>query len=233
MIGGEIIYTESVKEFGIMTAQKMVSIISKTIDEYGKCFLAVSGGRTPLPIYDILKSKNYQQILDWSKVHVFFTDERCVSKEDGENNYKSCYDSWLKFFPTINSYRIKGWLNPEEAALKYEDKIKSVLNKENGFPQFDLIFMGIGNDGHIASLFPDYDFNNKDQGLVKYVVVDSEIQDRISMTIPLLNNAKNRIFGIIGDSKKKIYSELLSSKNTNYPVSHLLSSDAKDLWVLQ
>jgi len=232
MIVAEIIYTESQKELGIIVAQKMVSIISKTIDEYGKCFFAVSGGRTPLPVYGILKNKNYQQILDWSKVHVFFTDERCVSKDDRENNFISCYDSWLQFFPSINSYQIEGWLNPGEAALKYENIIKSVLNKQNGFPQFDLIFMGIGDDGHVASLFPEYDFEKNINNYVEGYHVNKVNMNRVTMTLPLLNNAKNRLFGIIGKKKKTILNDLLNYKYKNYPIARLLSSEANDTWVV-
>lgn len=232
MIKGEVIYTESQKEFGIIAAQKMVSIISDTIDKSGKCSVAISGGRTPLPVYDILKSKNYQKILDWSKVYVFFTDERCVSKDDRENNFKSCYDSWLQFFPLINSYRIEGWLNPEEAALKYENKINSVLNKKNGFPQFDLIFMGIGDDGHVASLFPEYDFEKYINSYVVSCHIDKVNMNRVTMTLPLLNNAKNRIIGIIGKKKRTILNDLLNYSYKNYPVARLLSSEANDTWVV-
>jgi 6-phosphogluconolactonase len=232
MIGGEVIYTESQKEFGIIAAQKMVSIISDTIDKSGKCSVAISGGRTPLPVYDILNSKNYHQILDWSKVHVFFTDERCVPKDDRENNFKSCYGSWLQFSPLINSYCIEGWLAPKEAASKYEEKIKSVLDLKNGFPQFDLIFMGIGDDGHVASLFPEYDFEKSKNGYVEGLFVDKVGMNRVTLTLPVLNNAKNRLFGIIGKKKKAIFNNLLNYRYKNYPVARLLSSTANDIWVV-
>ncbi len=232
MIGGEVIYTESQQEFGIIVAQKIVSIISETIDNSGKCSLAVSGGRTPLPVYDILNSKKYHQILDWSKVHVFFTDERCVAKSDSENNYKLCYESWLQFIPLINSYRIEGWLVPEEAASKYEDKIKSVLDLKNGFPQFDLIFMGIGDDGHIASLFPEYDFDGDVENYVESVYVEKVKMNRVTLTLPVLNNVKYRLFGIIGKKKKTILNDLLNYKYKNYPIAQLLSSSANDTWVV-
>jgi 6-phosphogluconolactonase len=232
MIGGEVIYTESQKEFGIIAAQKMVSIISDTIDKNGKCSVAISGGRTPLPVYDILKSKNYHQILDWSKVHMFFTDERCVKKNDRENNFKSCYSSWLQYFPTINSYRIEGWLSLNEAASKYEEKIKSILDLINGHPQFDLIFMGIGEDGHVASLFPEYDFEKNIKNYVEGFYVNKVNMNRITMTLPILNNAKNRLIGIIGKKKKGIFNDLLNYKYKDYPVARLLSSSANDTWVV-
>ena len=225
--------TQNSQEFGDVIAQEIVRLIQNEIEEKASCYIAVSGGSTPVPVFKILGSEPNLNKIDWSRVHVFFIDERCVGPESDKNNFQSCYNHWLKNIQEIRSHRITGWMDPDKAAQEYENDIIKTIPSKGAIPSFDLIFMGIGNDGHIASLFPDYDFENKDQGLVRHVVVNSEIQDRITMTIPLLNNAKNRIFGIIGESKKKIYTDLITSKNTNYPVSHLLSSNAKDLWVLQ
>ena len=225
--------TQNSQEFGDVIAKEIVRLNQNEIEEKASWYIAVSGGSTPVPVFKILGSDPYLNKIDWSRVHVFFIDERCVEPESKENNFQSCYYHWLKNIKEIRYHRINGWIDPDTAAQEYENDIAKTIPSKGAIPSFDLIFMGIGNDGHIASLFPEYDFDNKDQGLVRHVVVDSKIQDRITMTIPLLNNAKNRIFGIIGYSKKKIYSDLLSSKNTNYPVSHLLSSDATDLWVLQ
>ena len=232
MIEGETIYAKDQKEFGSIAAQKMVRFISEAIDKKGKCFLAISGGRTPLPVYDILNSNKYQQTLDWSKVFVFFTDERCVPKNNIENNFKLCFDSWLQFFPDINSIRIEGWLDPELAATSYEKKIKSVLNIKDNYPQFDLIFMGIGEDGHIASLFPEYNFKNSENNWVEGFHVKKLNRSRVTLTLAVLNNAKNRLFGIIGNKKKAILDDLLNQRYKDYPVSRLLVSNSNDIWLV-
>lgn len=232
MITGDIIYTESLVEFGIIISQKMISIISQIIDKRSKCFMAVSGGSTPLPVYKIFRHRKHQNTIDWSKIHVFFLDERCVPISDKENNFKLCFDNWLKYYSEINYHRIEGWLSPEEAAAKYEREIKTVIDNKNGLPQFDLIFMGMGEDGHIASLFPEYDFAKKTNRFVENIHVKSKNMDRITMTLPILNNAKNRIFGVIGEKKKQILVDLLKADFKNYPVAELLSSSAKDTWVV-
>ncbi len=232
MIEGETIYAKDQKEFGLIAAQKMVRVISEAIDKKGKCFLAISGGRTPLPVYNILNSNKYQQILDWSKVFVFFTDERCVPKDSIENNFKLCFDNWLQFFPDINCNRIEGWLAPELAATNYEKKIKSVLDIKNNYPQFDLIFMGIGEDGHVASLFPEYNFEKSKNNYVEGFHVKKLKMNRVTLTLAVLNNAKNRLFGIIGNKKKAIFDDLLNKRYKDYPVSRLLASNANDIWLV-
>jgi len=232
MITGEILYTDDLNEFGILINQKMTKIIADSIDKRDKCYMAVSGGSTPLSVYKIFKNKKHENTLDWSKVFLFFIDERCVPKNDNDNNFKSCFDAWLHCFPEIKFHRIEGWIEAEEAALKYENKIKSVLDVGNGYPMFDLIFLGIGEDGHIASLFPEYNFDNKTTRFVENIHVNSINMGRITMTLPILNNAKNRIIGIIGEKKKQVFMDLLNSNYKNYPVSKLLLSNSKDTWVV-
>lgn len=232
MISGDIIYTDSLNKFGVVISQRIIDVLSKTIQKHNKCFMAVSGGSTPLSVYKKLIDRKYSDALDWTKVHLFFIDERCVSKNDNDNNFKSCFDAWLHCFPEIKFHRIEGWIEAEEAALKYEKDIKSILDIRNGIPQFDLIFMGMGEDGHIASLFPEYVFENKTNRYVEDIYVKSEKMDRITMTIPILNNAKNRIIGIIGEKKRQIFKDLLNSDYKNYPIAKLLSSDTKDTWVI-
>ncbi|MBT7902079.1 MAG: hypothetical protein HN601_14175, partial [Candidatus Marinimicrobia bacterium] len=126
MITGDIVYTGSLNEFGILISKILINIISDTINNDGKCNMAVSGGRTPLPVYNIFTQKKFQDTLDWSKVHLFFIDERCVPADDKENNFKLCFNAWLKYYPEIKYHRIQGWLKSEEAATNYENEIKSV-----------------------------------------------------------------------------------------------------------
>ena len=120
MIISDIIYTSNSNEFGNIIFEKMINIISETIKNNGKCFMAVPGGNTPLSVYKIFAQKKNQKTLDWSKVYLFFIDERCVPKNDRENNFKSCFDNWLQYYPEIKFHRIKGWLNSEKAALQYQ-----------------------------------------------------------------------------------------------------------------
>jgi len=232
MIKGEVIYTSSLNEFGPLIAQRIIDIASINIDMTDHFFMAVSGGSTPRSVFDTLSKNKFQKSIDWSKVHVFFIDERCVQKDHEENNFKSCHDLWLKHYSEIQWHRIEGWLDPVDAAEKYEKDLKSIVKINNGLPQFDLIFMGMGEDGHIASLFPEYNFGEEHKYLVQDVYIKSIDNYRITMTLPVLNNAEKRIIGIVGEKKKKIFSDLERSDFKNYPVSKLLSSNSENIWVI-
>lgn len=232
MIKGEIIYTNNSEEFGIEISNIIIKIIDDCITDKGQCFMAVSGGSTPIPVFKALTGKNNQNIIKWSGVHVFFIDERCVPNDHQDNNFNSCYELWLQHYPEIKYYRIKGWLDPIKAAQQYENETLSIFDKKNGLPQFDLIFMGVGEDGHIASLFPEYDFSKVSVFCMEYIHIKSKDMHRITMTLPILNNAKNRIIGIVGQKKKKIFNELMNSDYKNYPVAQLLSSNSNDIWVI-
>jgi 6-phosphogluconolactonase len=232
MIKGKIIYSKDSEEFIKVILDLFLKTIDDCIIKNGECFLAVSGGTTPQPIFKILANKYYQKYLDWTCVHIFFVDERCVPIDHSDNNYKNCYENWLQFVPSINSHYIESWLEPCDAAQKYEKEIIACLNKKNGIPQFDLIFMGIGNDGHIASLFPGYNFEINNSSFVEDIYIKSKKMNRITMTLPLLNNAKNRIIAIIGNEKKKIFKHILKSDLRDYPVGKLLDSNSNDFWVI-
>lgn len=232
MIKGEIIHTKDSREFSEQVVNILIRTICDCINEKGQCFLAISGGSTPIPVFEVLVQKYDQCTYDWSNVHIYFIDERCVPKDHPDNNYKSCYEIWLKYCSKIQSHRIEGWLDPMDAAQKYEEEITSLLDRKNGIPQFDLIFMGMGEDGHIASLFPEYDFEKATVLCVENVHVKSKDIHRVTMTLPVLNNAKKRIIGIVGDKKKKIFNDIMNGNYKDYPVAKLLTSTANDTWVI-
>ena len=232
MIPEEIIEAKSRDEFGAIISKKIIEILVNRIEESGECFFAVSGGSTPMPVYKNLINTRAENVVDWSKVHLFFIDERCVPRYDKKNNFKSCFDAWLTYFPEIKSHRIEGWNNPREAASNYENEIKSIIKKKNGIPQLDLIFMGMGEDGHVASIFPENEDHKSLDSLVEDIFVESKNMYRITMTMQILNNSKNRIIGILGDKKRMIFNDLLNSNYKNYPSAKLLSSNSNDTWIL-
>lgn len=230
MIQGRTIYTSNFEEFSFEIYNIIIQTVDICIKDKQQCFIAVSGGTTPIPVFALLAQNNSP--INWSNVHIFFIDERCVPNDHPENNFRSCYELWMQHYPEINYHRIEGWLDPKDAAIKYEKEIISIVDEKNGLPQFDIIFMGIGEDGHIASLFPEYDYDKIINHCVEHVYIESKDMHRITMTVPILNNAKNRIIGIIGEKKKKIFKDLIKSDYKGYPVAQLLSSDSNDIWVI-
>jgi 6-phosphogluconolactonase len=232
MIKSDVIYTGNLVKFGSVIAREIIRIAQNNIAEKGSFFMATSGGSTPIPVFAELRKEKYLKLLDWSKMYLFFIDERCVPIDHDDNNYKFCYDNWLKYNPDINCSRIESWLDPREAAKNYELKIESILDNNNGIPQFDLIFMGMGEDGHIASLFPEYNFGMNNNRLVDNLFVKALNKNRISMMLPIIKNAQCRIIGILGKKKKRIFKGLGTKEYAYYPVSQMLTANGKNTWVI-
>ena len=167
MIKGEIIYTKDIGEFSSQIVNILIRTICECFNDKGKCFIALSGGSTLIPVFELLSNNYYQNVLDWSSAHIYFIDERCVPKDHPDNNFKSCYDIWLKYCPKINIHRIEGWLDPMVAARKYEKEINLNLDDCNGIPQFDLIIMGISDKAKIPSLI----FSSTASYVIEHVMI--------------------------------------------------------------
>jgi len=177
--------------------------------------LVLSGGNTPGFIFRELR-EHYISLIDWSKVHIFWLDERCVLPTDNASNYKLAYDKLLQYCQPASVHRILGELPPEKAARSYEDELDSFFYKHGSAGgRFDFILLGMGDDGHIASLFP----NTKELASNRKVVSSADKHagfQRVSLTIPVINASRRNILLVTSDRKYKV---LLN--NTMLPVHHL------------
>ncbi len=172
----------------------------------------LSGGKTPKSIFEELVL-NYQESIEWSKVHFFWLDERCVSSTHDDSNYKLAYDYLVSKLNDIGSvHRIKGELEPSQAAKDYKQKILSFFRDKELI--FDFILLGMGEDGHVASLFPDTDEINKSSEIVLHTKDKHNGYYRISLGIDLINSSKNNLLIINNKQKKMIYYE----KKLNLPI---------------
>jgi len=174
---------------------------NESIKEKGSFTFVLSGGRTPKNIF-IELAKNYQNSIVWSKVHFFWLDERCVEPSHEDSNYKLAYDHLISKIDYVGSvHRIKGELEPDQAAQEYEEGIKEFFGANE--VKFDFILLGMGEDGHIASLFP----NSKELKLTNHIAFASEKQyhghRRVTLGLEIINNSS--IFLIINNKKYNIY----------------------------
>ncbi len=173
-------------------------------------FIALSGGTTPVLFFNYLAS-HYAKFIDWSRIHFFWADERCVSPEDNDSNYKTALIHLLSQIniPASNIHRIMGENNPEDEVLRYTKEIESLVPIENGIPRFDLIMLGMGSDGHTASLFPNQKEKYNNNQIV--AVTDNPYfnQKRITLTPYLINNALKVVFQVSGFAKANIVAEIL------------------------
>jgi 6-phosphogluconolactonase len=194
--------------------------------------VALSGGNTPIPFYQ--KLSEIKNKFNWKKTFIFLVDERHVPYDHIDNNYKMIKENLINKIniPEINLFPINTHLSIEESAIDYENCIVDFFKKKEIMPGFDIIFLGIGNDGHTASLFPGSNILNEKEKLVLYVEAKNIIHKRITITLPLINNSKKIIFLATGENKSQIIKEIIEDKNKNYPASLVYPKDGTILFVL-
>ncbi len=200
-----------------------------------KFAVAISGGSTPRRLYTLLSSSPCRDQVDWQKVHFFWADERCVPKEDEASNFKIVFDRLLSKVPIPNEniHRIKGEEEPEKAARDYEADIKEFF-EASGLPVFDLVLLGMGEDGHTASLFPGSKSLEETARLVAPVYTEKSDQNRVTLTLAVLNNAAQILFLVAGTSKATVLSEILSDgeKKREFPAGRIRPLQGKVIWLI-
>lgn len=191
---------------------------------HGKFVAALSGGSTPIPLYNMLATSEFSKIVEWEKCYFFLSDERCVPASSEESNFKMVNDHLFSKVPVpkSNIFQLQDPdKDPDKAASLYEENIRKYCEQENELPQFDLILLGIGNDGHTASLFPGSKALLEKKKLCVSNYVEKLDSNRITFTYPLLNNARNVYFLAQGEAKSEIVKSVLIDNNANYPASHV------------
>jgi 6-phosphogluconolactonase len=187
--------------------------------------VALSGGSTPRRLYEHLAEPPYRQTFPWSRTHWFWGDERFVPHDDPLSNYRMVRDAMLSRapIPQANIHPIcTENVTPETAAATYERELRSFYGTERlvtGRPLFDLILLGLGADGHTASLFPGTSvLNVRDRWVA--AVVDAKSETRITLTYPALESGRHVAFLVTGEMKRSIFSRLRSGDG-GFPAAHL------------
>jgi 6-phosphogluconolactonase len=191
-------------------ADFVVDRATEAIAKRGRFVIALSGGSTPRPIYARLSSADYRDRIDWSKVHVFFSDERCVPPDETRSNYRMACEALLDHvaLPADHIHRIQGEIDPAQAALSYEQQLQQLF-RTSALPAFDLICLGLGDNGHTASLFPGTAaLREKDRWVVpQYVEIMTAW--RVTFTAPLINAARHIAVLVEGATKADILQRVL------------------------
>ena len=177
--------------------------------------IAVSGGNTPEILFAVLIEK-YKNIIPWEKIHFWWVDERCVPPDDDDSNYKLANELLFSLIniPGKNIHRIKGENDPEEEALHYSSEIRKNLPETRGIYVFDLIILGMGEDGHTASIFPDNLGLIDDKRLCAVARHPSSDIKRVTLTGSVLKNARRIFFMITGKNKAGRVSEIMNNEET-------------------
>ena len=210
----------------------IVDLANKTIKERGYFTISLCGGSSPQLLFKKLAENHNSDKIDFSKVFVFWGDDRFVPSDSDYSNLKLANDLMLSKIniPKENIFKVPTHLDsPKETAKKYEDTIRNFFRKRNrSIPKFDLILLGIGPDGHTASLFPGIPELKEKKKLVVNVKAPDyvDIEDRITFTFKLINDAENILIFLAGTDKKNIIETFLSDDNDlTYPIQYVSKSD--------
>ncbi|MDB2614437.1 6-phosphogluconolactonase, partial [Chlamydiales bacterium] len=218
------------KESILFAVDHLIDQAEEAISKRSGFYLALSGGSTPKAIFHTLATHPRKQSVDWSKVYLFWSDERCVPPTDSQSNYKMAIDFGINTLniPESNIYRMKGELDPKEAASDYEKTIKEVVPHAT----FDLIMLGMGDDGHTASLFPDSEALHIKDHLVAANWVEKVSMWRLTFTFPLINQARETNLYVLGSLKKERVAKVFSSPESDNPVAQIGTEEHPALWIL-
>lgn len=214
-------------------ATHFVAKSHETISKNERFTVALSGGSTPKRLYELLAdpAEAFRDRIAWEKIHFFWSDERHVPPDHPESNYRMTYEALLSRVPLAkdNVHRVAGE-NPSasDAAAQYEEILKAVTGE--ALPQLDLILLGLGTDGHTASIFPGSEVLQETKRLVAAPWVEKFKSYRITMTLPLLNNGESVVFLVSGDEKAEIVKEVLEGPE-RYP-AQAVKPKGELLWLL-
>jgi 6-phosphogluconolactonase len=215
-------------------AEWIISMIAISISQHGNAAVALSGGTTPRSVYALMARDEFRNRLQWERVHLFWGDERCVPPYSSESNYRMIRDSLLTHLaiPKENIHRIPAELEPAAAARQYEQEIKQLFSLKDGeWPEFDLVLLGLGEDGHTASLFPGTPALEEKSRVVTEVFVEKLQAHRVTMTLPVINNASNVLFLVSGKDKAPILSEILEGDKGISPADRVNPKSGNLYWL--
>ena len=183
-------------------AQRFAEIARDSVERSGRFGVALAGGSTPKRVYKLLAGDDFRDAVDWTKCHVFFGDERCVPPDDAESNFRMANEALLSrvAVPLENVHRMKGEGDAVANARAYEDELRDFFPGEE-WPAFDLVMLGLGEDGHTASLFPHTEALRETRAWVSANWVEKLGAFRLTLTGPAINRARNVMFVVAGAGK--------------------------------
>jgi 6-phosphogluconolactonase len=216
-------------------AQKFSEFFADSVDGKEVFHVALSGGSTPKVVFDVLAS-DFKDTIDWSKIHFYWGDERCVPPTDDQSNYKMTVAHLFSKIEVAeeNIHRILGEAESTREAYRYANLLEINLDRINDIPQFDLVILGMGDDGHTASIFPhEIELWDATEHCVVATHPESG-QKRITITGQVINAAKEVVFLITGDGKAEKVREVVQKEGNfkTYPASLVAPTSGKLTWFL-
>jgi 6-phosphogluconolactonase len=231
----QIIITANLSELARAGADIFALSAKDAVGRTGRFAVGISGGEGPRPVHQLLAMDPYLSEMPWSETHVFWVDERCVPVNDPASNYGNARNDFLDMVPVpFNQiHMMPAALPPDEGASKYEKDLRKFFQTKRGaVPVFDLIYLGIGPDGHTASLFPEGNGIREKKRLILAVKGGNPYVHRLTMTLPVLNNAKTIVFAVSGKSKAQILRNVLMKREEELPAQMIRPVKGRLIWLL-
>lgn len=192
-------------------AHIFAAAVGEAVAERGICRIALSGGKTPIPLFRLLAQADWAERLPWDKMAFFWVDERCVGPDHAESNYGVARRELLAHVPSTRFYRMRGEEDPVAEAARYEKLLRDEFQLEgHALPRFDFMLLGMGGDGHTASIFPKSPLLREKTRLVADVYVPEMQADRLTLTLPVINNSRVCMFLVEGPEKHEALSRVLN-----------------------
>lgn len=211
--------------------RRWVELANESLRARNSFHVALAGGSTPRPVYELLKNEN----LDWDRIHLYWGDERDVPADHPDSNYRMVREALIEHvpIPAANVHPIQVQADIEQSVADYRRVLEQVHRAPDGFPRFDLIMLGMGDDGHIASLFPDSSALSVSDTPVVSVYVEKLKSWRVTLTYPVLNAARHLMLLVSGEAKAAVVAQALTdgSAEQKYPVQKLLPQGELE-WLL-
>jgi 6-phosphogluconolactonase len=221
-----------------LAAEIITTLAQEAVEERGEFHLVLSGGGTPAPIYDLMSQSTYRDRFPWVSTHVYWGDERSVPAGDPGSNYGQAQRLLLGKVPLqqVNVHRIKGELSSMEAAADYRRQLQELGSAEILWPIFDVVLLGMGGDGHTASLFPGIINPLEETSAVMAVQADYEDRpaNRVTLTPLILNDARIIIFLVKGGQKAEAVASILGGPEDkkHWPIHRITPVSGRVLWLI-
>jgi 6-phosphogluconolactonase len=213
----EIIIHDSADTLVASAVQRTTAAIHEVLEARGSCSIILSGGSTPAAVYAALA----HEPVDWSHVHLLWGDERVVPPDHADSNFRMTQETLLDHIdiPAGNVHRIRGELDPVDTAREYQ---RHVVRACGDPPRPDIVYLGMGNDGHTASLFPGTTALDMNSLVATEVYVPKFDAWRVTLTLPVLNNARNTFFLVKGTDKADMLARVISTREPDHALPSTL-----------
>lgn len=220
------------QELVLRLAENIVFEIQSTLSRQPRFTLALSGGKTPEKLYALLAEPPFRAQMPWNKIHLFMGDERFVPPHHADCNYRMVRRALLEKvqLPPSHMHAVPTQAdNPRISAMEYERELRFFFSGKE-FPRFDLVLLGVGEDGHTASLFPGTPGLDEKKSWVAVSQAPQDPRDRVTLTFPAINHARRVIFIATGPRKSAILKEILNGPPDRYPAQRVQPVDGKLEW---